>query len=405
MTTAKADAPVRKAAPPRRGNLLLAVLAIIQIGLLVWVVMTVASPRTAPPGPLLTADLSDVTGVTITDTDGSSLALSKVDGDWVLPDADDYPADGTRVQTLLDKLSGLQRNGLVATNASSYARLKVADDTFVRKVALDFGKGDTKTILIGSSPNYGSTHVRLDGDPGVYLERDLRDTDARADANAWIVQTATNIDTDDVTDLELRNANGTFAFHKEGADWVMDGLAAGEALSPNNVTLMVNRLSSLRVHAPVGKEIKPEYGFDDPAAVITLTSQAPAPAATGADGDATDGDAAATATDTSANDASANDATTSANDASASTNDDATTTATDASAADASANATATAEPAAPPVVTTFTVGAKDADGNRYVQVSGSDYVLSVSTANLDRPAEKARADFLVKPDSDDASN
>lgn len=393
MTTAKAEAPVRKVAPPRRGNLLLAVLAVIQVGLLVWVMTTVASPRTAPPGPLLTADLSDVTGVTITDTDGSSLALSKVDGDWVLPDADDYPADGTRVQTLLDKLSGLQRNGLVATNASSYARLKVADDTFVRKVALDFGKGDTKTILIGSSPNYGSTHVRLDGDPGVYLERDLRDTDARADANAWIVQTATNIDTDDVTELELRNANGTFEFHKEGADWVMDGLAAGETLSPNNVTLMVNRLSSLRVHAPVGKEVKPEYGFDDPAAVITLTSRAPAPSATGADGDA-----AGTATDASEADASATDA-------SASTNDDATAKATDASAADASANATATAEPAAPPVVTTFTVGAKDADGNRYVQVSGSDYVLSVSTANLDRPAEKARADFLVKPDSDDASN
>lgn len=415
--------PARQAAPRRVGLVWLTLLAILQVALLVWVVMTVARPRTVAPGPLLSADMTTVTKVTVDDPDGSSVALAKVDGDWVLPAADNYPADGTRVQTLLDKIGGLQRNGLVATNASSYARLKVADDTYVRKVALGFGDGSTKTIVIGSSPNYGSTHVRLDGDPGVYLVRDLSDTDARADANAWIKQTVTDLAQDDISALELTNANGTFSFHKVGADWVMDGLGAGESLSPNNVTQMVNDVASLRVHEPIGKEAKPEYGFDDPAAVITITSKAPAKAGTGAAGTGTSDAAASAATPpapapAAADTAGSTGATAGASTATASSaaatpaastgpasSTAAAGTSAPASAAPAPAAPASAAAAAAPPVVTTITVGAKDPDGNRYVKVSTSPYVLSVTTTNLDLAADKVRTDFLVKPAKSDTSN
>ncbi|MEM5774052.1 MAG: DUF4340 domain-containing protein, partial [Anaerolineaceae bacterium] len=72
----------------------------------------------------------------------------------------------------------------------------------------------------------------------------------------------------------LQNAKGTFQFTNEGTadaeNWVMAGLSADEVFNPNNMISLLTRLGNLQIKKPLGKTALPEYGLDEPSAVVTL---------------------------------------------------------------------------------------------------------------------------------------
>lgn len=255
-----------------RRNVILSVLLALQLMLVVVLLWPRGS--TASAGKLF-ADLdpNSVTSLSVAD-DTRTVRLEKVDGEWVLPAADNYPANDLRVSDLLTRLVQIDTRRLVASNSASHNRLQVSDDDFVRRVELTTAGGGTLTLLVGSAPNARATHVRSDGSDAVYQTGALSTADVRSDVGNWIDTVYLQNANDAVRGMAVQNANGILRFD-QGADgsWALVGLADGETANQESVKALANQLSMLTMIEPLGKEVRPDYGLEQPAAMITLTVQ------------------------------------------------------------------------------------------------------------------------------------
>lgn len=271
----------------KRHNQILAGILVIQIVLSVFVFWP-KSAATAESKPLFPdLESGDIVALTITDADDNSITLRQSAGNgsaelakaWVLPDADDYPAQTDKITPLLTKIVDLTTGRLVTRTDASHKRLQVAPDNFERRIDFETAGGVKHTLYLGSSPRYGATHFRVDGQSETYLTNELFTWETKADAASWIDTAYLSVTQDDIAKLTLENANGTFTFTKDdegnastelGEVWTMAGLAADETLNETEVTARVRQAASVNMIRPLGKEEKAAYGMDEPNAVVTL---------------------------------------------------------------------------------------------------------------------------------------
>lgn len=218
-------------------------------------------------------DTGQIVALTITDAAGETLQLAKENGVWVLPAAGNYPVSSGKVPEFLTKMAALKAERMVAQTASSHARLKVAGNDYERLVAFELSDGTRHQFYIGTSPSFSVSHIRAaDGDQ-VYLTSELSAQDAGAQAANWIDRTYLDIPQDQVVALTLENANGTFAFIKEGETWAMEGLAEDEILDQAAVRAVVNRAALVTMVEPLGTQEAAGYGLQTPSAVVTLQTR------------------------------------------------------------------------------------------------------------------------------------
>ena len=255
----------------KRHHLILAGILVVQIALsaVVFWPKAAASAGREPIFPDLEAD--DIVALTITDAGGSTVALRQAGEDWVLPDADDYPAEANKITPLREKIVGLTTGRLVTRTDASHKRLQVHPNDFVRRIDFETADGTTHTLYLGSAPSYGAIHFRVDGQSEVYLTSDITTYDTNATAGSWVNTTYLSITQDDVTGMTLDNGNGTFTFARGGEGiWTMEGLAADETLNEAQVNAVLRRGAFVTMIEPLGKTEQPGYGMDEPSAVVTL---------------------------------------------------------------------------------------------------------------------------------------
>ena len=228
----------------------------------------------APAGQPLFADVTagDVVKLTIKDNDGNVLGLAKNGAGWVLPEADDFSIPAGKISELLAKLEGIKTNRLVTQTQASHNRLKVGQDDFNRLIELKLADGTRHTLYVGSSGGAGVTHVRADDHPQVYLA-DINAFNVNAQPAGWIDAPYVEIPQESVVAAALKNTNGTFEFTKDGDSWTMLDLAGDEVFNEYGLTGMLTNAATVRMTAPLGKEAKQTYGFDNPLAESTLTYQ------------------------------------------------------------------------------------------------------------------------------------
>ncbi|MCL4506963.1 MAG: DUF4340 domain-containing protein [Chloroflexi bacterium] len=257
----------------RNGFLTVALLA--QVILIVLLASLRATATTVPGKPIFGAvKATDITQVTLQDPTGKTIDLTRNETNWVMPQAGNYPADATKITAFLDKVLKIETGRLIAQTPASYARLQVADNQFAQKVVFKLANGDSHVLLIGTSPSAGSVHVRADGAKEVYLVDGLSSSDAAPDAVNWINPTYIAMLPDQVTAVDITNANGSFSFAKDAANaWQMKGLNSGETFDAAKITSMVGQITPLSLIRPLGQSLKPEFGLTSPAATITLTLQ------------------------------------------------------------------------------------------------------------------------------------
>jgi hypothetical protein len=230
-------------------------------------------PSTAGQRDPVFADLEaeDVTALTIEDAEGNVIELERVAGEWVLPEAGQYPAKGDAVSALLDKLTALTTGRLVTSSDTSHRRLQVASDDFVRRVAIETSDGTRETLYLGSSPQYGSMHFRLEGQRETFLTSKLSTWDVAATANTWIDTQYHSLAQEDLDRVTLENAQGTFVFERQDEEnWTMGDLTEEESLDQAQIRSVIRRAATLSMEAPLGKEEQPSFGMDEPNAVVTL---------------------------------------------------------------------------------------------------------------------------------------
>ncbi|MGD1993507.1 MAG: DUF4340 domain-containing protein [Anaerolineae bacterium] len=255
----------------KRHHQILAAILVVQVILSV-VVFWPRSAATAEPEPLF-PDLSadDVVALTVVDAVGETVTLQKADGEWVLPEADDYPVLGERVTSLLEKIAGLTTGRLVTRTEASHRRLQVASDEFQRRIDIELTDGTRHTLYLGSSPRYGVTHFRAAAQNETYLSDTLSSMDAGATASAWVDTTYLSVPQEEVTTVTLENRQGTFVFSQdEEGNWTLDGLDPDQTPDQAAISAVVRKATTVTMVAPLGTEAAPEYGLDDPNAVVTI---------------------------------------------------------------------------------------------------------------------------------------
>ncbi len=213
-----------------------------------------------------------VTALVIHDQD-KELRLEKKDDAWLVQADHEYPADATKITALLDKLTGLSSNRLVARTRASHVRLKVADDLYNRR--LDLVAGDTTiSLYLGSSPTYKTLHVRLADEDEVYLVTDLSIWELQTTKESWWKTRYLDLAATDLTRVELENKAGSFTIEKKKdaeAPWRLAGEDA--ALDPKAVDDFLAAASRITLLTYLGTEEKPDYGLDKPAATTRLTTK------------------------------------------------------------------------------------------------------------------------------------
>jgi hypothetical protein len=259
----------------KRHNQILAGILVIQIVLSVIVLWPrpTSAVESEPLFPALVNGngASDIVALSITDNEGNTTTLRRVTGNWVLPDADDYPAQESKITALLEKIVALDTSRLVTRTDASHKRLQVDEDDFVRRIEFETADGARHTLYLGSSPRYGATHFRLDAQSETFLTNEITAWDTNGTPSSWVDTTYLNIPQDQVTKWTLENANGTFIFTKDEEDnWTMDGLAEDETLAETGVTAALRQAVFLNLITPLGKEDLATYGMDEPKAVATV---------------------------------------------------------------------------------------------------------------------------------------
>jgi hypothetical protein len=251
------------------------ILAVV-LGLQIVLIAVIFWPRggavQAGKALLESFDPVQITRINIEDADGNRTTLAKSGQSWVLPEADDYPADAAKIGLLLQNLAAIQTDRLVTRTAASHKRLGVASDDFQRRVTLE-GTGGASTVLyVGSSSGARATHVRLDGQDEVYLTGEISSFDIVATPSSWTDTAYVSLPGDQITVMRLENANGVFEFVKEATsgEWSFVDIPVGWQTNSGKISSLVSRLANLRMVQPLGKQEQPEYGFDQPSAIVTL---------------------------------------------------------------------------------------------------------------------------------------
>lgn len=216
--------------------------------------------------------VDDVVKLTLTNDQLQALNLQKVNGEWGIADAEQYPVKAESVTGLLEKLTLLNTNNLVANTEVSQRQLQVANDAFVRRLEIEMQDGTKQIVYLGSSPRYTATHFRMGGQKETYLTTEITTWELSPDVTSWIDTTYSDVDQTTLTQVVLENANGTFTFVKVGEAWQMLELAEGDQVAAGKISDVITKASRVSAMRPLGKTDKPEYGLSAPMATVTLTA-------------------------------------------------------------------------------------------------------------------------------------
>lgn len=256
----------------RHQQILLGVLALqVILGVVVFWPRQVASGTGEPLFADITAE--DIVALTIVDNTGAQVALRQAGDGWVFPDADNYPALEESITPVLEKIAGLSGDTVVARTEASHMQLEVSNDAFQRRIDFETADGTEYTVYLGTAPRYTATHFRVAGQSETYLTTDLSSWEFGTSASVWADTAYVSIDQATVTQATLENANGTFVFVKDGDNWALADLGEDEEANVANTNSLVRNAASVNLQRPLGTEPEPAYGLDDPAAVVTLTTE------------------------------------------------------------------------------------------------------------------------------------
>lgn len=301
-------------APFTKTNLVLAAVAVAQIVTLLVVGSLSEAPLTRSkddaaisgkkPFSKFTAD--DVFAIECKKNEADPMRLEKelkkVDGkdvaSWVIADRDRAPARTANVEELITTLGKITFSNIVTRQQKRYAGLNVADDAAdLRLVA--YGKDGKKLadVYLGETKSYTALNVRMAGDDAVYAASGAGYQDFAAEVQSVAETEFLKLDASKIVGVKLKHEGAEFEAVKQfpasrpaatdsGPEtkptsgptappaapfWTTKG-ASPETLDLTKMETWLKGVAQLSLSEPVGRERKPEYGLDRPAATLVLAT-------------------------------------------------------------------------------------------------------------------------------------
>lgn len=250
-----------------RSPLLLGLLALLGVQLLAAVGLSLGGRGALTPAALdkglLAFDPQSVTAIRIDGGREGPVTLAKADQGWVIADLADFPADGAKVEQLVEKLAGLKRPLPIATSPEAQRRHKVADEGFERRVTLEAGDKPVATLILGDSPGFRRTFARPAGESVVYdVDLPLFDVSNRRDD--WLARDNLKLGQETIE----RVSSTGWTLVKADGNWTLEG--SDQAPDEQTLNGLLSRLANLSYRGVLGSEDKAEYNQASPNLEIVL---------------------------------------------------------------------------------------------------------------------------------------
>jgi hypothetical protein len=229
-----------------------------------------AATSTLPEFKLASEDVDKISKIEIKNGDKPGVTLEK-DGDkWRVKKPVDYPSNNANVKSLLDNLKELKAKDLIDKSAASYPEYNLEEAKAVHVVAY---KGNDKAVdlYFGKSGGRGQM-VRKAGTDGVYAVSGYSSYLYAREVKAWRDTALVKFDDAAVTQVDIRNETGDFAFRKEGDAWA--GKLKGDKIDrfdENKVKDMLRAYKALNADDFADEKSDADTGLDKPASSVTIT--------------------------------------------------------------------------------------------------------------------------------------
>lgn len=247
-----------------RGNVLLLVVLLVQLVLLAISVATSSGGQARLIQPILIGmSAAEIDRLGFSDDLGNEVTVARSEVGWALPDADDFPVDGDKVEGLLEKIASLDTRRLVATNPANFTRLEVDDEEFRRKIRLESENASAELIL-GGSGGADAVYVRRAGEDNVYLGVGLNSWELSTQISTWVDASYVNVAQDDVLEIRVENDEGQFTFVRDGASLTYADLSEDEVLEDTKLPIILRNAASIRLLEPLGLAALDEYELAQP---------------------------------------------------------------------------------------------------------------------------------------------
>lgn len=253
-----------------RSNVLLASLLAAQVVLLAVSVVTSGGAESRVIEPLVAGiSASETERMTIATSPDDAVTFMRKAAGWVLPDADDFPVDGDKVDEVLDKLLALDTRRLVASKPVNFARLEVKADDYQRRIELS-GGNVSAVIYLGGSGGVDTVYARRADENQVYLGRGLNSWELSPQIATWVDASYVNIAQADVRQILVRNAQGDFTLLRDDESWTYTDLREGELLEDTKIPGILRNAASIRLVEPLGSSAMDDYGLAEPTVSVEV---------------------------------------------------------------------------------------------------------------------------------------
>lgn len=253
----------------RKVKILAALLGLQVAAALVFNLNSNSFSPAASSAQLLNFDTAAIDNIQLWGPDGEELQLRKTAEGWRLPALNDFPADGRRVEQLLDKLHQLESGPAVARSRDAQKRFKVSEQSFERKLTLAAGNTEAATLYLGTTPGMRRIHARV-ADADAIHRVELAAYDVPLDRESWQNNTLLQFPRDEVAaitvgDLELQR-------EKDTGTWLASrGLKENEQVDTDGVDELARLFAELRVGRVIDTESTAVAALEEPVLEVDVT--------------------------------------------------------------------------------------------------------------------------------------
>lgn len=273
----------------KRTQTVLAGLLLVQVLLILLTRSPFTGASTGVEARPLLPELAGATAVQlqIDGVDDSRVTLVHGDQGWVLEEMGRYPVDGSKVDQLLANLEGLEVRRPVVESSRYHESFGVTDETNEGRLRVwDEPTTEPRVdLVLGTSSNYRTLHVRPAGGDEVYEIRGLSAYDIRADAGAWVEKQLVDVPEEQLVGLRVVNEGGAFELALRDGSWqiVEPASSAGVALDEERVASLLEAARSVRIADPVDPADPAVAALNHAATTITVRYLAASTESTGSE--------------------------------------------------------------------------------------------------------------------------
>jgi len=209
---------------------------------------------------------------------GVDVELTKTGEDWKITKPIEATANQPNVKSLLDNLKSLKATELIDGTKANYGKFGVGDDKALHAV-FSKGNGVALDLYLGDSGGRGQM-TRIGGKEGVYAIKGYSSFLYSRDVKGWRDMAILKFEDVDVANVNIDNANGSFAFAYDKGKTTKNEFkpakgGSAEAIKNYDESKLVDLLRAYKAlnadnFADKGKT-EADVGLDKPVATILIT--------------------------------------------------------------------------------------------------------------------------------------